>query len=273
MNKTYDSDEKRYKRHLMLPEVGAEGQRKLKEGSVLVVGVGGLGSPVCLYLAAAGVGTIGIVDFDRVDVSNLQRQILYKESDVGLPKVQAAKKHLLEMNSALCVKTFEEGLTEDNAEELVSRFDIVIDATDNFHTRYLLNDTCVKLGKPDIYGAICEFAGQVTVFLPEGPCLRCMNPEQPEPGEGPNAGDYGVLGVLPGMIGCMQASEAVKLLVGYGTSLAGRMIFLDTKTMVFDELELPKNPRCPVCGHTHGNGEERKQDVEKERGHRLWKKN
>ena len=243
-------NKKRYKRHLMLPEIGEAGQKKLEAGRVLVVGAGGLGSPVCLYLAAAGVGTIGITDFDKVDESNLQRQVLYKESDVGSSKVQAAKKHLLEMNSALCIKTFEEGLTEENAEEMVSQFDVVIDATDNFHTRYLLNDTCIRLGKPEIYGAICEFAGQVTVFLPEGPCLRCMNPEQPEAGEGPNAADYGVLGVLPGMIGCMQAAEAVKLLVGYGTTLAGRMLFLDAKTMTFDEMELPKNPRCPVCGKT-----------------------
>lgn len=241
-------DEIRYKRHLMLPEVGAEGQIKLEQSRVLVVGAGGLGSPVCLYLAAAGVGTIGIADFDTVDLSNLQRQILYKESDVGTLKAEAAARHLREMNSGICVKTFTEGLTEENAERLVSQFDVIVDATDNFHTRYLLNDTCMKLGKPNVYGAICEFSGQVTVFLPEGPCLRCMNPEQPAPGEGPNAADYGVLGVLPGMIGSMQAAEAIKLLTGCGTVLAGKMVFVDTKTMTFDEMELSRNPRCSCCG-------------------------
>lgn len=241
-------DNIRYKRHLMLPEIGEEGQKKLEQARVLVVGAGGLGSPVCLYLAAAGVGTLGIVDFDTVDRSNLQRQVLYKETDLGKYKAEAAGAHLREMNSELQLRIFSEKLREENAEHLVSQFDVVVDAADNFHTRYLLNDTCVRLKKPEVYGAICEFLGQVTVFLPEGPCLRCMNPEQPEEGAGPNATDYGVLGVLPGMIGCIQAEEVIKLLTGYGTSLAGRMLLVDTKTMRFDEMELPKNPRCPVCG-------------------------
>lgn len=241
-------DKIRYKRHLMLPEIGEEGQRKLEQARVLVVGAGGLGSPVCLYLAAAGVGTLGIVDFDIVDRSNLQRQILYKEADLGKSKAEAARVHLQEMNRELQIQTFSEKLNEENAEQLVSQFDVIVDATDNFHARYVLNDTCVRLKKPEVYGAICEFLGQVTVFTPEGPCLRCINPEQPEEGEGPNASDYGVLGVLPGMIGCIQAEEVIKLLTGYGSSLAGRMLFLDAKTMHFDEMELPRNPRCPVCG-------------------------
>lgn len=244
-------DEKRYKRHIMLPEIGEEGQKKLAESRVLVVGAGGLGSPVCLYLAAAGIGTIGIADFDTVDVSNLQRQVLYRESDVGRPKAEAAAERLRERNSQLTVEIYPEGLTEENADAMVSRYDVVVDATDNFHTRYLLNDAAVRQGKPEVYGAICEYDGQVTVFSPEGPCLRCLNPEQPAQGEGPNAADYGVLGVLPGMIGCIQAEEVIKLLLGFGEALIGRMLFLDTKTMTFDEMELRKNPRCPVCGRVH----------------------
>lgn len=244
-------DEKRYKRHIMLPEIGEEGQKKLAESRVLVVGAGGLGSPVCLYLAAAGIGTIGIADFDTVDVSNLQRQVLYRESDVGRPKAEAAAERLRERNSQLTVEIYPEGLTEENADAMVSRYDVVVDATDNFHTRYLLNDAVVRQRKPEVYGAICEYDGQVTVFSPEGPCLRCLNPEQPAQGEGPNAADYGVLGVLPGMIGCIQAEEVIKLLLGFGEALTGRMLFLDTRTMTFDEMELRKNPRCPVCGRVH----------------------
>ena len=246
-------DEKRYKRHVMLPEIGAEGQKRLAESRVLVVGAGGLGSPVCLYLAAAGIGTIGIADFDTVDLSNLQRQVLYRECDVGRPKAEAAAERLLERNSRLMVECCPEGLTEENADSMISRYDVIVDATDNFHTRYLLNDAAVRQGKPVVYGAICEFSGQVTVFSPEGPCLRCLNPEQPAKGEGPNAADYGVLGVLPGMIGCIQAEEVLKLLLGFGEALTGRMLFLDTKTMTFDEMELRKNPRCPVCGQIHGD--------------------
>lgn len=241
-------DEKRYKRHLILPEVGKKGQEKLEKSRVLVVGAGGLGSPVCLYLAAAGVGTIGIADFDKVDVSNLQRQILYRESDVGKLKVQAAREHLEEMNSRIRVRTFEEGLTKENARRLISEFDVVVDATDNFYARYLLNDISVELGKPNVYGAIREFYGQVTVFMPQGPCLRCLNPEQPSPWEGPDSSSFGVLGVLPGMIGCIQASEVIKLLLGIGRGLAGRMLFLDARTMEMEEMELPKNPRCEICG-------------------------
>lgn len=245
-------DERRYKRHLILPEVGKEGQKKLEESRVLVVGAGGLGSPVCMYLAAAGVGTIGIADFDRVDISNLQRQILYRESDVGMLKVQAARRHLEEMNSAVRIRTFEEGLTKENAKRLVGEFDVAVDATDNFYARYLLCDTCTDLGKPDVYGAIREFYGQVTVFMPEGPCLRCLNPEQPSPWEGPDSAGFGVLGVLPGMIGCIQASEVIKVLLGIGKSLAGRMLFLDARTMEVEEMELPKNPRCTKCSGGQG---------------------
>lgn len=244
-------DEKRYKRHIMLPEIGPEGQKKLEESRVLVVGAGGLGSPICLYLAAAGIGTIGIADFDTVDISNLQRQVLYRESDVGRPKAAAAAERLLERNSHLTVELYPEGLTEENADSMVSRYDVIVDATDNFHTRYLLNDAAVRQEKPEVYGAICEFSGQVTVFSPEGPCLRCLNPEQPAQGEGPNAADYGVLGVLSGMIGCIQAEEVIKLLLGFGDTLTGRMLFLNTETMTFDEMELRKNPRCPVCGRVH----------------------
>ena len=238
----------RYKRHLILPGVGDEGQRRLKEGRVLVVGAGGLGSPLCMYLAAAGVGTIGIADFDRVDLSNLQRQILYREEDVGMLKVQAAKKNLEAMNSDVLVRTVEEGITKENARRIVSEYDVIADATDNFYARYLLNDACMAVGKPDVYGAICEFSGQVTVFMPEGPCLRCLNPELPAPLEGLDFKSFGVLGALPGIVGCVQASEVLKILLGIGETLAGRMLMIDTLGMRTEEVSLPKNYRCPVCG-------------------------
>lgn len=242
-------EKQRYKRHFLLPEVGEEGQKKLEKSKVLVVGAGGLGSPVCMYLTAAGVGTIGIADFDKVDESNLQRQILYRESDVGEVKALAAKRNLEAMNSNVKIKIYEEGLTKENAKRIVSEYDVVVDATDNFYARYLISDTCMALGKADVYGAICEFSGQVTVFEPGGPCLRCLNPEPPKPWETPDSKSFGVLGVLPGIVGCIQASEVLKRLLGIGKGMAGRMLFIDTKTMEMEEMELPANPKCLVCGN------------------------
>lgn len=243
-------ESKRYSRHLILPGVGEDGQKKLKESRVLVVGAGGLGSPLCMYLAAAGVGTIGIADFDRVDESNLQRQILYREEDIGMLKVQAAKKNLEAMNSGISVHAIEEGLTRENAKRLVSGYDVIADATDNFYARYLLNDTCMAMGKPDVYGAICEYSGQVAVFTPDGPCLRCLNPEPPASWENLDFKKFGVLGALPGLVGCIQASEVLKILLNIGERLTGRMLLIDTLTMRTEELSLPQNPRCPVCGKT-----------------------
>lgn len=240
-------DRQRYKRHLMLPKVGEEGQKKLENGSVLVVGAGGLGSPICLYLAAAGVGKIGVADFDRVDVSNLQRQILYRDCDLGKPKAEAAAQAIRDRNPAAQVLTFPEGITEENAREILSQFDVIVDASDNFATRYRLNDVCAELGKPDVYGAICEFAGQVTVFAPGGPCLRCLNPE--EETSVPPADQFGVLGAIPGLVGSIQALETLKLLLGVGDTLIGRMIFIDGLTMQVEEMEIPVNPQCRICGH------------------------
>lgn len=237
----------RFKRHLMLSDVGEEGQKRLSAGKVLVAGAGGLGSPILMYLAAAGVGTIGIADFDRVDESNLQRQILYRESDLGRSKAQAAGEHLLEMNSDLKVRIFEEGISKGNAQEILSGFDVIVDATDNFTARYLISDTCMRLGKPDVYGAICEFSGQITVFGAGGPCLRCLSPE-PADGrtEVPDAKDFGVLGAVPGLVGCVQAAEALKLILHIGRSLIGRMIFIDVRTMEIEEMDIPINPRCSI---------------------------
>lgn len=237
------TDKTRYSRHLLLPEVGEEGQKKLENSRVLVVGAGGLGSPICLYLAAAGVGTIGVADFDRVDESNLQRQILYRESDIGRLKTEAAAERLLERNSGLNVLTYSEGITEENAETILAEFDIIVDASDNFKTRYLINDTCLALGKPDVYGAICEFAGQITVFGAGGPCLRCMSPEE-EQTDVSESKTFGVLGAVPGIIGCLQAAEVLKLILGTGRSLSGRMIFVDVLSMEVEEMEIPVNPRC-----------------------------
>ena len=242
----------RYKRHWMLPEVGEEGQKKLEQGRVLVVGAGGLGSPAALYLAAAGVGTIGLADFDRVDVSNLQRQILYREQDVGRKKAEAAADCLRRRNSGVTVRTFPEGITPENAEAVLSGFDVVVDATDRFPIRYLLSDVCRKLGKPEVYGAICQFAGQVTVFAPGGPCLRCLCPENPDPAAEPDGRSFGVLGAVPGVIGSLQAVEALKLLLGIGESLRGRMLLLDLLTMRTEEVEIPVNPRCR-CQHPEIN--------------------
>src|SRR5262245_21527847 len=242
---------KRYSRHLILPEVGLEGQRKLKAAKVLCIGAGGLGSPVALYLAAAGVGTIGIVDFDVVDFSNLQRQILHSTNDVGKPKLQSAKEKVIAMNPHINVVTHDAALSSENALEIFQPYDIIVDGTDNFPTRYLVNDACVLLGKPNAYGSIFRFEGQASVFATkEGPCYRCLYPEPPPPGLVPSCAEGGVLGVLPGVVGCIQATETIKLIIGAGEPLIGRFLIFDALRMKFRELKLRKDPDCPVCG-TH----------------------
>ncbi len=242
---------KRYSRHLILPEVGMEGQRKLKAAKVLCIGAGGLGSPVAMYLAAAGVGTIGIVDFDVVDFSNLQRQILHTTNDVGKPKLQSAREKLVAMNPHVNVVTHDAALSSENALELFAPYDIIVDGTDNFPTRYLVNDACVILGKPNAYGSIFRFEGQASVFATkEGPCYRCLYPEPPPPGLVPSCAEGGVLGVLPGIIGCIQANETIKLIIGAGEPLIGRFLIFDALRTKFRELKLRKDPDCPVCG-TH----------------------
>ena len=239
----------RYSRHLILPEVGMEGQLKLKAAKVLCIGAGGLGSPLTLYLAAAGVGTLGIVDFDIVDVTNLQRQILHNTDDVGHPKLDSAATKLKALNPHLDLKTFETKLTSENALELFSQFDMVADGTDNFPTRYLVNDACVLTGKPNIYGSIFRFEGQASVFATkEGPCYRCLYPAPPPPGLVPSCAEGGVLGILPGLVGVIQATEVIKLILGQGDSLVGRLLLVDALGMKFRELKLRKNPECPVCG-------------------------
>ena len=244
-------DFKRYSRHLILPEVGVQGQQKLKAAKVLCIGAGGLGSPVALYLAAAGVGTIGIVDFDVVDFSNLQRQILHGTPDVGRPKLDSAKDRLLAINPNVNVATYNTALSSENALEIFAPYDIVVDGTDNFPTRYLVNDACVLLGKPNVYGSIFRFEGQASVFATkDGPCYRCLYPEPPPPGLVPSCAEGGVLGVLPGVIGCIQATETIKLILGAGEPLIGRFLIFDALRMKFRELKLRKDPDCPVCG-TH----------------------
>ena len=239
----------RYSRHLIMPEVAMEGQQKLRHARVLVVGAGGLGSPVLSYLAAAGVGTLGIVDFDTVDFTNLQRQIIYSTSDVGRPKLQAAAERIRAMNPDVNVQAHEDRLTSENALSIMEQYDLVVDGTDNYPTRYLVNDACVMLGIPNVYGSIFRFDGQASVFCQEdGPCYRCVYPEPPPPGLVPSCAEGGVLGVLPGIIGTIQATEAVKLILGKGTSLAGRLLVLDGMKMHFRELKLKKDPACPVCG-------------------------
>ena len=239
----------RYARHLVLPEVGLDGQRKLKAARVLVVGAGGLGAPVSLYLAAAGVGTLGLVDFDVVDASNLHRQVLFGASDVGRPKLQAAAERLRSVNPHLSIEPFEGRLTSDNALEIVRRFDVVADGTDNFPTRYLVNDACVLTGRPNAYASVFRFEGQVSVFWAEkGPCYRCLFAEPPPPGLVPSCAEGGVLGVLPGLLGTMQAAEALKLVLGVGDPLIGRLLLVDTLAMRFRELRIRKNPDCAVCG-------------------------
>ena len=239
----------RYSRHLIMPEVAMEGQQKLRHARVLVVGAGGLGSPVLSYLAAAGVGTLGIVDFDTVDFTNLQRQIIYSTSDVGRPKLEAAADRIRAMNPDVRVEMHEDRLTSENALSILKEYDVVVDGTDNYPTRYLVNDACVMLGIPNVYGSIFRFEGQASVFCQEdGPCYRCVYSEPPPPGLVPSCAEGGVLGVLPGIIGTIQATEAVKLILGKGSSLSGRLLVLDAMKMHFRELKLKKDPNCPVCG-------------------------
>jgi sulfur-carrier protein adenylyltransferase/sulfurtransferase len=240
----------RYSRHLIMPEVGMEGQRKLKASSILLIGAGGLGSPLGLYLAAAGVGRLGIVDFDVVDQSNLQRQILHGTKDIGRPKLQSAKERLSDVNPHVQIDTYQLALKSDNALKIVSEYDIVIDGTDNFQTRYLANDASVLLGKPNVYGSIFRFDGQASVFYPKagGPCYRCLYPEPPPPGLVPSCAEGGVLGILPGIIGVIQATEAIKLIIGEGEPLIGRLLLFDALKMKFRELKLRRNPECPLCG-------------------------
>jgi adenylyltransferase/sulfurtransferase len=239
----------RYSRHLIMPEVGLEGQQKLKAARVLCIGAGGLGSPLALYLGAAGVGTLGIVDFDVVEITNLQRQILHATPDVGRPKLDSAAAKLKAMNPYLELRTFETRLTSDNALDILGGFDVVVDGTDNFATRYLVNDACVLLGKPNVYGSIFRFEGQASVFATrDGPCYRCLYPEPPPPGLVPSCAEGGVLGILPGLVGVIQATEAIKLILGKGESLAGRLLLVDALTMRFRELKLRRDPACPACG-------------------------
>ena len=239
----------RYSRHLILPEIGIDGQKALCSAKVLVIGAGGLGSPVCLYLAAAGVGTLGIVDFDEVDLTNLQRQLLHTSQSIGELKVDSAEKSLRAINPDVTVSKHPERLTSDNALELLADYDIVIDGTDNFPTRYLLNDACVFLRKPLIYGSIYRFEGQTTVFdARRGPCYRCLYPEPPDPSEVPSCAEGGVLGVLPGLIGSIQATECIKLIVGQGKPLIGRLIIYNALEMKFREIKFKKSAQCPVCG-------------------------
>jgi adenylyltransferase/sulfurtransferase len=239
----------RYSRHLIMPEVGMEGQLKLKKAQVLLIGAGGLGAPLGLYLAAAGVGRLGIVDFDVVDFTNLQRQITFSTKDVGHKKAEAARERLSAMNPDIQIDTFDTRLTSENALDLFKDFDIIVDGTDNFPTRYLVNDACILLGKPNVYGSIFRFEGQVTVFgAPAGPCYRCLYPEPPPPGLVPSCAEGGVLGVLPGIVGSLQAMETIKLILGVGESLAGRLLLFDALAMRFRELKVRQNPACPICG-------------------------
>ncbi|HKH11289.1 MAG TPA: molybdopterin-synthase adenylyltransferase MoeB [Rubrobacter sp.] len=239
----------RYSRHLIMPEVALDGQKKLKAAKVLTVGTGGLGSPLALYLAAAGIGTIGIVDFDVVDESNLQRQIIHGTSDVGRPKVESARDKIKDINPNVEVVVHEEALTSENALEIFADYDVIVDGTDNFPTRYLVNDACVLLGKPNVYGSIFRFEGQASVFwAEEGPCYRCLYPEPPPPGLVPSCAEGGVLGILPGAIGVTQATEAVKLILGIGEPLIGRLMLYDALGMSFREMKLRKDPNCPICG-------------------------
>ncbi len=241
----------RYSRHLLLPEVGMEGQQKLKASRVLCVGTGGLGSPLAFYLAAAGIGTLGLVDFDVVDFSNLQRQIIHSTKDVGRPKIDSATEKLEALNPFLNVVKHETMLTSANALEIISQYDIVADGTDNFPTRYLVNDACVLTGKPNAYGSIFRFEGQASVFATkEGPCYRCLYPEPPPPGLVPSCAEGGVLGILPGLVGIIQATEVIKFILGKGDPLIGRLLLVNALDMRFRELKLRKNPDCPVCG-TH----------------------
>ena len=239
----------RYSRHLLIPEVGLEGQRKLKASSALVIGTGGLGSPVALYLAAAGVGRIGLVDFDVVDTSNLQRQVIHGVSTVGKLKVESARTKLLDLNPDIQIDIYNEPFTSENAIRIAQDYDVLIDGTDNFPTRYLTNDVCVFLGKPNVYGSIFRFDGQLSVFdAKQGPCYRCLFPEPPPPGLVPSCAEGGVLGVLPGTIGTLQATEALKVLLGIGEPMIGKLLLYNALDMSFDFVKLKKNPKCRVCG-------------------------
>jgi adenylyltransferase/sulfurtransferase len=239
----------RYSRHLVLPDVGMEGQKRLKAAKVLLIGAGGLGSPLGIYLAAAGVGHLGLVDFDVVEFSNLQRQILHTTPDVGRSKLESAADCLRALNTEITIKTYETRITSANALELIRPYDLVIDGTDNFPTRYLVNDACVLLGKPNVYGSIYRFEGQASVFSPPGgPCYRCLYPEPPPPAMTPNCAEGGVLGILPGVIGCIQATEAVKLILRRGSPLIGRLLLYDALKMRFRELNIKRDPNCPLCG-------------------------
>ena len=239
----------RYSRHLIMPEVGMDGQQKLKRAKVLTIGAGGLGSPLALYLAAAGVGRLGMVDFDVVDFTNLQRQIIHDTDDVGRLKLDSAKDTIRDINPNVEVVGYGERLTSANALEIFADYDIIADGTDNFPTRYLVNDACVLLGKPNAYGSIFRFEGQVSVFdAAKGPCYRCLYPEPPPPGLVPSCAEGGVLGVLPGIVGCLQALETIKLILGNGSPLIGRLLLFDALQMNFRELKLRKNPECPICG-------------------------
>lgn len=239
----------RFNRHIILPQVGLEGQEKLKQARVLCVGTGGLGSPIALYLSAAGVGTMGLVDFDVVDDSNLQRQIVHSTADIGRPKIESARDTLLGINPYLNVELHGDGITRANVREIVAQYDIVVDGTDNFPTRYLVNDACVLEGKPLVYASIFQFEGQATIFNhKQGPCYRCLYPEPPPPGLVPSCAEGGVLGVLPGVIGVLQATEAVKIILDAGKSLSGRLLLYDAMAMRFREVKLRKDPSCPACG-------------------------
>ncbi len=239
----------RYSRHLLMPEVGLQGQIKLKNSSALVIGTGGLGSPVALYLAAAGIGRIGLVDYDIVDSSNLQRQVIHGTSTVGKLKVESAKERLTDLNPDIQIDIYNEPYTSENAMRIAKDYDVIIDGTDNFPTRYLTNDVCVMLGKPNIYGSIFRFDGQVSVFHAEkGPCYRCLFPEPPPPGLVPSCAEGGVLGILPGTVGTLQATEALKVLLGIGTPLIGKLLLYNALDMSFDFVTLKKNPKCRVCG-------------------------
>jgi len=241
----------RYSRHLIMPEVGMDGQLKLKQAKVLCIGAGGLGSPLALYLGAAGVGKLGLVDFDVVDFTNLQRQVIHGTSDVGRAKLDSARDTLLEINPNVEIETFPIRLSSDNALDIFGEYDMVADGTDNFPTRYLVNDACVLLGKPNVYASIFRFEGQASIFYaPYGPCYRCLYPEPPPPGLVPSCAEGGVLGVLPGIMGCIQAMETIKLILGRGEPLIGRLLLFDALGMKFRELKLRKNPDCPICG-TH----------------------
>ena len=245
-----DDEIRRYSRHLTLPEVGVAGQRKIRSTSVLCIGAGGLGSPIAMYLAAAGIGKLGIVDFDSVDYSNLQRQILHTDADVGRSKVQSAGDTLRGINPNVEVALHNTRITSENAFDLIRPYDIVVDGTDNFPTRYLTNDACVLLKKPNVYGSVFRFEGQASVFAPHlgGPCYRCLYPEPPPPGMAPSCAEGGVLGVLPGIIGCIQATEILKLALDKGDSLIGRLLLFNALEMRFRELKLRRDPECPLCG-------------------------